>query len=118
LISNDYEQYRSDYLSLALTLEAFYSIMGGLIVKRETWFRGQLSPDLDGSCWAHIGRLWPLVKYPFRLYYVYEVILDRRGGGNDSFSDDGMLARLRIQICGLLNTIETVFEKNRMRFKT
>ena len=49
---------------------------------------------------------------------MYEVILDRRGGGNDSFSDDGMLARLRIQICGLLNTIETVFEKNRIRFKT
>ena len=107
----DDEKDRSDYLSLALTSEAFFSFMGGLIVKRETWFRGQLNPDLDGSCWAHIGRLWSLVKYPFRLYYIHEVILDRRGG-NDSFSNDGMLARLRIQICGLLNTLETVFEKN------
>lgn len=102
---------RLDYLSLALTSEAYFSFMGGLIVKRETWFREQLSPDLDGSCWAHIGRLWSLTKDPFRLYYMHKVTLDRRGG-NDSFSSGGMLARLTIQISGLLNTIETVFETN------
>lgn len=107
----DLENDMSDYLSLALTSEAFFSFMGGLIVKRETWFREPLNPDLDGSCWAHIGRLWSLTNYPFRLYYMHEVALDRRGG-NDSFSGDGMLARLTIQISGLLNTIESVFEKN------
>ena len=85
--------------------------MGGLIVKRETWFREHLNPELDGSCWAHIGRLWSLTKYPFRLYYSHEVTLDRRGG-NDSFSEDGMLSRLRIQISGLLNVIESVFEED------
>jgi len=107
----DDEKDRSEYLSLALTSEAFFSFMGGLIVKRETWFREQLNPDLDGSCWAHIGRLWSLTKYPFRLYYIHEVALDRRGG-NDSFSNDGMLARLIIQISGLLKAIGTVFEEN------
>jgi|APSaa5957512535_1039671.scaffolds.fasta_scaffold22065_2 abequosyltransferase len=107
----DDEQERLEYLSLALTSEAFFSFMGGLIIKRETWFREQLNPDLDGSCWAHIGRLWSLTKYPFKLYYMHEVALDRRGG-NDSFSNDGMLNRLRIQISGLINAIETVFEKD------
>lgn len=106
----DDEQERSEYLSLALTSEAFFSFMGSLIVKRETWLREQLNPDLDGSHWAHIGRLWSLTKSPFKLYYMHEVILDRRGG-NDSFSKDGMLSRLRIQISGLLNAIGTVFAK-------
>lgn len=107
---NDYEE-RSEYLSLALTSEAFFSFMGGLIIKREAWLREQLNPALDGSNWAHIGRLWSLTKSPFRLNYMHKVVLDRRGG-NDSFSKDGMLSRLRIQIAGLLNTIETVFEKD------
>lgn len=107
----DNVQERSEYLSLALTSEAFFSFMSGLIVKRETWLRERLNPDLDGSHWAHIGRLWSLTKSPFKLYYKHEVILDRRGG-NDSFSNDGMLSRLRIQIAGLLNTIGTVFENN------
>lgn len=107
----DNEQERSEYISLALTSEAFFSFMGGLVVKRETWFREQLNPDLDGSHWAHIGRLWFLTKTAFRLFYIHEVVLDRRGG-NDSFSKDGMLSRLRIQISGLLKAIETVFEKN------
>lgn len=105
------EKERSEYLSLALTSEAFFSFMGGLIVKRETWLREQLNPALDGSNWAHIGRLWSLTKSPFMLNYMHEVVLDRRGG-NDSFSKDGMLSRLRIQIAGLLNAIETVFEKD------
>lgn len=105
------EQERSEYLSLALTSEAFFSFMSGLIVKRETWLREQLNPDLNGSHWAHIGRLWSLTKAPFKLYYKHEVILDRRGG-NDSFSKDGMLSRLKIQISGLLSVIGTVFEKN------
>jgi len=111
LFQLDDEQDRSKYFSLALTSEAFFSFMGGLIIKRETWLREQLNPELDGSCWAHVGRLWSLTRYPFSLYYIHEAILDRRGG-NDSFSNDGMLARLRIQIAGLLNAIGTVFEIN------
>jgi abequosyltransferase len=107
----DNEEDRSNYLSLALTSEAFFSFMGGLIVKRETWLRAQLNSDLDGSYWAHVGRLWSLTKSSFKLYYKHEVVLDRRGG-NDSFSKNGMLSRLKIQIAGLLNAIQTVFKSN------
>lgn len=113
----DDEKVRSEYFSLALTSEAFFSFMGGLIVKRETWLRERLNPALDFSCWAHIGRLWSLTKYPFKLYYVHKVALDRRGG-NDSFSNDGMLSRLRIQIAGLINAIETVFDKDTNAVRT
>jgi hypothetical protein len=38
------------------------------------------------------------------LVYLQQVLLDRRGG-NDSFSRNGMLARLDIQINGLLDVI-------------
>ena len=104
------EKDQSDYLSLALTSEAFFTFMGGLIIKRETWLKGILNNSLDGSCWAHVGRLWSLTKSDFKIYYVHQTLLNRRGG-NDSFSDKGMLNRLKIQIDGLLNVLETIFEK-------
>jgi hypothetical protein len=43
--------------------------------------------------------------------------LDRRGG-NDSFSKDGGLSRLDIQINGLLNTMEEVFARNSPEVKS
>ncbi|EGI77340.1 glycosyltransferase family 2 protein [Hylemonella gracilis] len=99
---------RSAYLEAARTSEAFLSFMGGLVIKRQRWFQGRLTPSFNGSNWAHIGRLWSLMDEPFRLAYLHEVLLNRRGG-NDSFSKDGMLSRLGIQIDGLLDIIESIF---------
>jgi len=102
-----YEATKRWYLEAALTSEAFFSFMGGLVIKRARWFGGRLTPSLNGSCWAHIGRLWSLMGEPFKLAYLNKVLLDRRGG-NDSFSKDGMLSRLTIQIDGLLDVMESV----------
>lgn len=99
---------RSEYLESALSSEAFFSFMGGLIVNRKTWFKGKLTPAFNGSNWAHIGRLWSLSKESLTLGYIHDVLLDRRGG-NDSFSVGGMLSRLEIQINGLLGVIGVVF---------
>jgi hypothetical protein len=62
------------------------------------------------SNWAHISRIWKAIseKENFLLSYLHEPILNRRGG-NDSFSKDGMLSRLGIQINGLLDTMEEIF---------
>jgi abequosyltransferase len=100
---------RRQYLEAALTSEAFFSFMGGLVVKRSTWFRERLDPAFVGSNWAHIGRLWSLSNSPFKLGYLHQVMLNRRGG-NDSFSNQGMLTRLEIQISGLLGVIEALYD--------
>lgn len=102
------EEERRIYLESARSSEAFFSFMGGLVIRRARWFRGTLAPSFNGSNWAHIGRLWSLMKEPFRLVYLHEVLLNRRGG-NDSFSKDGMLFRLGIQIDGLLDIIESIY---------
>lgn len=101
-------QDRREYLNAALSSEAFFSFMGGLVVRRRTWLRGRLVPSMEGSNWAHIGRLWSLTGDTFKLGYLNDVVLDRRGG-NDSFSKDGMLKRLEIQISGLLGIIEGLY---------
>lgn len=105
----DSVQSRTEYFAMALTSEAFFSFMGGLIIKREKWLSGKLTPELNGSCWAHISRLLSQVHSGFGLYYSHEVLLNRRGG-NDSFSREGMLSRLKIQIEGLLGVVGTVFD--------
>ena len=115
----DKQNDRRDYLEAALSSEAFFSFMGGLVVKRHTWFEGKLFPSFNGSNWAHIGRLWKLTERSFRLGYIDAPVLDRRGG-NDSFSNNGMLARLDIQVNGLINIIgalygEASFEANQLK---
>lgn len=109
------ENCRRKYLESALTSEAFFSFMGGLVVKRQRWLSGRLLPALLGSNWAHVGRLWSLMGDPFKLAYLHNVLLDRRGG-NDSFSSNGMLSRLDIQINGLLNVIEGIFGDHSIEF--
>lgn len=104
---NSYED-RRIYLDSACTSEAFFSFMGGLVIKRSLWFKGALTPSTNGSNWAHVGRLWSLMNNQFKLVYLHEILLNRRGG-NDSFSKDGMLSRLIIQIDGLLDIIESIY---------
>ena len=48
---------RSDYFRRARNTEAFFSFMGGLVVKRATWDSVALNPDFVGSCWAHFGAI-------------------------------------------------------------
>ncbi|MGJ5136331.1 MULTISPECIES: glycosyltransferase family 2 protein [unclassified Bradyrhizobium] len=99
---------RRVYLDAARSSEAFFSFMGTLIVNRSRWFKYKPTSQFNGSNWAHIGRLWSMLNDPFKLVYLHDVLLHRRGG-NDSFSNAGMLARLDIQINGLLNVVEEIF---------
>ena len=99
---------RRNYLSSALTSEAFFSFMGGLVINRRAWLSQKPNPELSRSCWSHVARLWALGNAEFKLYYLNQVLLDRRGG-NDSFSAEGSLARLKIQINGLLDSMGSLF---------
>lgn len=102
---------RRFYLEAARSSEAFFSFMGALIVKRQRWFKCAIDSRFNGSNWAHVGRLWSQRNQPFKLVYLHDVLLNRRGG-NDSFSNNGMLSRLDIQINGLLNVIEEIYGRS------
>jgi abequosyltransferase len=104
------EHARNDYLEKAQSSEAFFSFMSGLVIKRQVWSSYESSVRSMSSNWAHISRIWKAIseKENFLFSYLHEPILNRRGG-NDSFSKEGMLSRLGIQINGLLDTMEEIF---------
>jgi abequosyltransferase len=102
------EAQRLDYFKRARNSEAFFSFMGGLVVKRSAWNRLPLNPDFIGSCWAHAARLFELMKSGLSVNYTGEVRLHRRGE-NDSFSDDGLVRRYQLQVEGFHRLVDTFF---------
>ena len=100
---------RLDYFKRAVNSEAFFSFMGGLVVKRSTWNRVPLNPDFVGSCFAHSARFFDLMKSSgLSVKYTGRVGLSRRGE-NDSFSDRGLVNRYRIQVEGFHKIVNTFF---------
>jgi abequosyltransferase len=100
-------QERAEYASLAMTSEAFFSFMGGLIVKKSKWESVRLNEAFVGSCWAHAARLFEIMPDGLTIKYVARAYLNRRSE-NDSFSDKGVINRHRIAIEGY-NQIADVF---------
>ncbi len=99
---------RLNYFRRAVNSEAFFSFMGWLIVKRETWRRVPLNEAFVGSCWAHVARFFELMQNQLRVRYTGRVFLERRGE-NDSFSDNGLVARYRIQVEGFHRIADSFF---------
>lgn len=90
---------RRRYFGLAENTEAFFSFMGGIIIKKRKWESVQLNEMFAGSCWAHVARIIELMEKGLRVKYLAEPLLSRRGG-NDSFADKGLVNRYRIAIDG------------------
>jgi len=90
---------RIPYFSAAVTTEAVFSFMSGLIVRRDKWLSVNSDQEFLGSCWAHVARLFTMAEKQLRVCYVGEAWLSRRGG-NDSFRDRGLVHRLAIAVNG------------------
>jgi abequosyltransferase len=88
-----------EYFNRALTTEAFFSFIGGLIVKRSTWCSVPLNEQFVGSCWAHVARLFELIPRGLSVKFLNAVLLQRRGG-NDSFATRGTVRRYALAIQG------------------
>jgi abequosyltransferase len=99
---------RARYFGLAANTEAFFSFIGGLIVKRATWNRVPFNADFDGSCWAHSARLMELMKQGMVLKYLSTPLLDRRPD-NDSFMGRGIVWRFALSIDGFNKIADTFF---------
>ncbi len=87
------------YFSRAMSTEAFFSFMGGLIVKRSAWASVPLNERFVGSCWAHVARLFELIPKGLSVKFIAAVLLHRRGG-NDSFATHGIVRRYALAIHG------------------
>lgn len=90
---------RREWFLRATNTEAFFSFMGGLVIRRQRWLAGRLIPEFTGSCWAHVARLFELVDSGLSVSFVPEVWLDQRGD-NDSFREKGIVDRVRLAIEG------------------
>jgi abequosyltransferase len=86
---------RAAYLEAAVTTEALFSFMGGLVIRRDKWRSEPPVERFMGSCWGHVARLLAASRRGLRVRYVAEVWLDKRGD-NDSFMDRGIVYRLGI----------------------
>lgn len=87
------------YLKRANTLEALFSFMSAVIVKRSVWHELKERPDYYGSCWAHCARLIPLLFGNSSIVYINRFLILKRGG-NDSFMENGFVSRVRLAVDG------------------
>lgn len=100
---------RLEWFRRAVTTEAFFSFMSGLIVRREKWQSGELPEAFNKSCWGHVARFFGLATSELTVCYVAEVWLDQRGE-NDSFADKGIVNRYRIGIEGYHRLADSFFK--------
>jgi abequosyltransferase len=102
---------RMEWFQRAMTSEAFFSFLSGLIIRREKWQSGELPEAFNKSCWGHVARYFGLVTSGLTVCYVAEVWLDQRGD-NDSFADKGVVNRFRIGIGGYHQLSDNFFGHN------
>jgi abequosyltransferase len=100
------------YLKTAQSLEALFSYMSAVVVRRQVWHALPQRSDYYGSCWAHCARLMPLLiqtkNPPTQLLYLHQFLINKRTG-NDSFMDQGFLKRLAITVNGWIRLAEEFF---------
>lgn len=99
---------RTKWFQSAVTNEAFFSFLSGLIIRREKWESGELPEEFSKSCWGHVARYFGLAASGLTVCYVAEVWLDQRGD-NDSFADKGLVNRFRIGIEGYKKLSDNFF---------
>ena len=93
--------------------EAFFSFMGGLVVKKSTWDSVPSNEAFVGSCWALAARLFEIMPQAFDRKVCGQTYLYRRGA-NDLFMDKGLVNRLRIAIEGFHRLADTFFGHDSM----
>jgi abequosyltransferase len=107
-----------EYLQIAKSLEALFSYMSAIVIRRQVWHNLPERPDHYGSCWAHCARLMPLLTQPqnppTRLLYLNEFLINKRTG-NDSFMEQGYTRRLSITVKGWSRLAEEFFPTDAFR---
>lgn len=101
----------ANYLNQAASLEALFSFLSAVLVKADFWRSLPAREDYYGSCWAHCARLIPGVISYSRITYLNRFLIKKRSG-NDSFLENGFVARLAITVDGWNKIINEFFVEN------
>jgi abequosyltransferase len=88
-----------EYLRSARSLGALFSYMSVIGFRRAHWMSAPAPAALAGSNYAHVHRLFAMALAGRRLHYVAAPLVKCRGG-SDSFRDEGLAARLAIDLRG------------------
>lgn len=104
-----------EYFARALTTEAFFSFLGGIVVRRERWESVLLDEAFVGSCWAHVARILALIPNGLQVKYLPFALLVKRGG-NDSFATHGVVQRYCLAIDGYLQIARTFWSEDDYQF--
>ncbi|MFH1814191.1 MAG: glycosyltransferase family 2 protein [Pseudomonadota bacterium] len=96
------------YLEESNTLEALFSYMSAVIVRSDHWKSNQGRVDYFGTCWAHCATLIPQLLERAKVFYTGRSLIQKRGG-NDSFMENGLVARIGIAIYGWSRLIVEFF---------
>jgi len=98
-----------NYLEDALTLEALFSFMSSILIKRKIWYKLEKQEKYFGSCWAHSVRIIPIIYQNSNITYINQYLIYKRSG-NDSFMEHGLVHRISIAVDGWGMIIEEFFK--------
>lgn len=87
------------YLARARSLDALFGFMSSVIVRADYWHALPERRDFFGTCWAHCARLIQGFEDGSRIAYTPHCLIRKRGG-NDSFMENGLVARIAIAVDG------------------
>lgn len=99
---------RDWYFRRALNSATFFSFCSALVIRRESWDRGDQGERYFGTCWAHAARLLSLVPSGLTVRYLPGAFLDKRGD-NDSFLTDGLTRRWGLAVEGYQRIADETF---------
>jgi abequosyltransferase len=102
------------YLSNIATLEAMFSFMSAIVIKRSLWHSVPVREDYFGTCWAHCARLMPLFHSNLTITYLNRYLINKRGD-NDSFMEHGFVNRIGIAVNGWERIINEFFDNSNHR---
>lgn len=101
---NDFQAYFRD----ARSLGALFSYMSSIIFRRELWHEVAYDGSLDDTNYAHVYRLFTMLRQGARLVYMRDPLVLCRGD-NDSFAVGGLAKRIAIDLNGYKRISDQLF---------
>jgi abequosyltransferase len=103
-----------DYFRKARSLGALFSYISCIITRRDKWMAVPHDERLNGSHYAHVFRLFSLLRKNGSLKYIRAPLVLCRGG-NDSFASNGMLERIALDLDGFELLARSLFDEPPVR---
>lgn len=96
------------YLRHAQEFGAVFSYLSALVVRRDMWRSHPYRQEFDRSGYAHVARIFDMIRAGARLQYVEAPLVLNRSF-NDSFLEAGVVRRFMIDIDGFMRIAEMQF---------